>query len=295
MPRQASAQVAESRGRGSRDGGVSSCPTSPPSRQFAEGAEGLSCLGKAKLGKKRPDRPCGGYYMRHLETGVIVPARCNSHLCPACSPLHQMTARVAIERGLVKRFAERDCRDRVLFLTLTDKARAELSLPKLTKRWYRLLYRLEKEWGAGEYARVAEFQARGALHPHVFLEVHDQVADDLRDRGSEASYFRRMEQLRPWAINAGFGQMVDAVTVRTVDDRERVARYAAKSVAGYATKEAAERFKRAGAKRVRPIALSRGWVSGGLEAVRSELLGRDELADTRISGGWERIPKPRTC
>jgi hypothetical protein len=140
-----------------------------------------------------------------------------------------------------------------------------------------------------------EFQRRGALHPHVCLEVADQVADDLADRTSRASYRRRMHELRPWAESLGWGQMVDAVTIDVLEDREKVARYGSKAVAGYATKEAAAMFKRAGAKYVRPVSLSYGWYPRGLAGARAELLGRDEMSETRIEGRWERIPKPKSC
>lgn len=232
--------------------------------------------------------------MRNSETGQILPARCNSHLCPSCSPLHQMTARRAFEIGMVERCIKRR-RDCVVWLTLTDTSRGELDLPGMTRMWQATIKRLRREWGASEYALSREFQARGALHPHVAIEVSDQVADDLADRGSEASYIRRMNELRPMAIELGWGQMVDAVTVDGVAGMQKCARYAAKSVAGYATKEAAEKFKRAGARHVRPISLSYGWYPGGLAGARRAVLGQKQMADSRIDGTWERIPKTRSC
>lgn len=229
--------------------------------------------------------------MRHSQTGQILPARCNSHLCPACSPLHQMTARVAIENGIVRSYCKHRSQ-RVVFLTLTDTAAGEMDLQGLRRRWDKTRKKLVRMWGASEYALSVEFQARGALHPHVCIEVAQEVADDLVDHRSEASYRRRMHELRPAMKHLGWGQMVDAETV-SLEGRERVARYGAKAVAGYATKEAAEKFKRAGARYVRPVRLSRGWVTDGLAGVRDELLGK--LDRGYIDGQWERIPKPRTC
>lgn len=269
-------------GRGASQGG----PDAP--------APAVSCLGKAKLAGSGPKRPCGGFYMRHSETGQILPARCNSHLCPECSPLHQMTARHALEIGMVRRCIERG-RDCVVWLTLTDTSRGDLDLHKLTKQWASTVKWLRRNWGAGEYALTREFQDRGALHPHVCIEVSDEVADDLMDRRSRASYVRRMHELRPMAEANGWGQMVDAVTVDGISDMQKVARYAAKSVAGYATKEAAEKFKRAGARRVRPISLSYGWYPDGLAGARRQVLAQPKMSDSRIEGKWERIPKPRTC
>jgi hypothetical protein len=206
-----------------------------------------------------------------------------------------MTARVAIEQGVINRWVDRR-RSSIVFVTLTDRAEGQLDLPSAAKKWQATIKRLRRSWGAREYAKATEFQRRGAVHPHVFLEVDDQVADDLVDRDSRASYRRRMHELRPLATSLGWGQMVDAVTIRDdVAEIERAARYGAKSVAGYATKEAAQHFKEAGARRVRPISLSYRWVPGGLLGTRERVLGRAALAATRIEGKWERIPKPATC
>lgn len=232
--------------------------------------------------------------MRHSMTGQILPARCNSHLCPACSPLHQMTARKAVEWGLIDRYVKRRS-DRVIWLTLTDTSTATMDLAQLGHRWRATAKRLRRMWGASEYLVSVEFQARGALHPHVCIEVADQVAEDLTDRTSRASYRRRMHELRPMAESLGWGQMVDAVTIDTLGGREEIGRYAAKDLSGYATKEAKERFKRAGAKHIRPIRLSYGWMPGGLAEARRLVLGQDAMSATRIEGKWERIPKPRTC
>lgn len=168
-------------------------------------------------------------------------------------------------------------------------------MPRLTKQLAATKLWLRRNWGAGEYAVTREFQDRGALHPHLCLEVSDQVADDLADRKSRASYRRRMHELKPMAVRHGWGQMVDAVTIDGVTDMQKVARYAAKSVAGYATKEAAEKFKRAGARHVRPISLSYGWYPDGLAGARRAVLGQKKMDATRIEGKWERIPKPRPC
>jgi hypothetical protein len=249
--------------------------------------EGVSCLGKAKVAVRRRERACGGYWMRHSATGVIVPARCNSHLCLDCSPLHQMTARRAFEKGLLQRIGEKRC-ETVVFLTLTDTAKGDLDLPGLAQKWQATRKRLCRMWGAGDYAMCVEFQDRGALHPHVCLEVDPQVASDLRERSTRASYRRRMHELRPAAESLGWGQLVDAQTVGVMES-DKVARYAAKSLAGYTTKQAKERFKKAGAKHVRPVRLSYGWIEGGLAGAREDVLGRDAMAEGKIAGTWERI------
>lgn len=227
-------------------------------------------------------------------TGEIRPARCNSHLCPECSPLHQMTARQAIEQGLVRRLHEHH-EDRVLWLTLTDTARGDLDLPGLRRKWQAMYQRLQRLWGADEYAVSVEFQVRGALHPHACIGVAPEVARDLEDRKSRSSYRRRMHELRPMAVHLGWGQMVDAVTIDTLQERGKVSRYAAKSVAGYATKEAAARFREAGARNVRPIRLSRGWIPGGLAAARRQVLGQPSMDATRVEGKWERIRELKAC
>lgn len=247
----------------------------------------VSCLGKAKVARSGRRRACGGYWMRHSETGVIVPARCNSHLCPDCSPLHQMTARRAFEKGLLQRLGDSSF-ESVIFLTLTDTARGELDLPGLSRKWQATRKTLTRMWGAGDYAMCVEFQGRGALHPHVCVEVGGAVARDLRDHSSRASYRRRMHELRPAAEMHGWGQVVGAETVGRMDSG-RVAKYAAKSVAGYATKEAKELFKRAGAKHVRPVRLSYGWIAGGLAGAREDVLASKAMQEGAIAGTWERI------
>lgn len=237
--------------------------------------------------------------MRHSVTGVIVPARCNSHLCPECSPLHQIVARTAIEQGIRRRAMERmksgaDTIETVVFGTLTEPANATLDLPAFRERWHATVKALRRMWGMTDYAVVIEWQNRGALHPHFFAAVNDQVAEDLADRRSRASYARRMNELRPRMLDLGWGQMVDAVTVPVVEDT-KLARYAAKSLAGYATKEAKARFKAAGAHRIRPTRLSYGWVPGGLQGTRERVLASERMLPDRLEGEWIRIPKPRSC
>lgn len=231
--------------------------------------------------------------MRHSGTGQILPARCNSQLCPACSPLHQMTAREAVEWGLTRRYVDHG-EDRVVWLTLTDTARGSMDLPELSNRWRATVKRLRRIWGAIDYLVSIEFQDRGALHPHACIEVGPDVAGDLTDRRSRSSFRRRMHELRPMAESLGWGQMVDAQTIDTLSGREEIGRYAAKSLSGYATKAAKESFKRAGAKHVRPIRLSYGWVPGGLGAARERVLGRGAMDSSRLGGKWERI-RSVTC
>lgn len=266
-------------GRGASQGG----PKAP--------ASAVSCLGKAKVGaegvRQGRRRACGGYWMRHRETGLLVPARCNSYLCPDCSPLHQMTARLALEQGLVRRFLDLKT-ETVVFLTFTDTAEGAMDLPALRRRWDNTRRRLQRMWGATDYALVVERQARGALHPHVCIQVDPHVAAELLDRRSRSSYRRRMHELRPAAESLGWGQMVDAVTV-SGGDFPQVSRYAAKSLSGYATKEAKAYFKSVGAKRIRPVRLSRGWFPGGLTRARDAVLARERMSDSRLQGTWERV------
>lgn len=84
--------------------------------------------------------------------------------------------------------------------------------------------------------------------------------------------------------------MVDAQTVQ-VQESARVARYAAKHLAGYATKQAKEQFKRAGAKNIRPVRLSYGWFPGGLAAARAHVLAQERMGAAKLGGRWERISK----
>lgn len=230
--------------------------------------------------------------MRSDATGAITPARCNSHLCPHCSALFQMAARHAIEVGMTRAAVKRR-EEAVVFLTLTEPARAQLDLPGLRARWKATKKRLGRAWGLTEYALVVEFQGRGALHPHVFGVVAPAVAADLRDRKARSSYRRRMHELRPLAESLGWGQMVDAITP-DLGEARAMGQYGAKALSGYATKEAARKFKEAGAERVRPIRLSRDWYPGGLTAATEEVRSwiKPELAEgsgVADPGPWRRI------
>lgn len=224
-------------------------------------------------------------------TGTIAPLRCNSHLCPSCSPLHQMTARHALESGT---WGSLSHGQRPLWLTLTEPSRATLDLPRFMGRWEATIKRLRRNWGVTEYGLSIEFQKRGALHPHVVLWAPPDLAADLADRKTRSSYCRRMHELRPMAIDLGWGQMVDAVAIAP-DTSEKLARYAAKNVADYATKEARAAFKRAGAKRVRPVRLSRGFYPGGLAAARERVREREALSEARDPGPWVRVTELARC
>lgn len=195
-------------------------------------------------------------------TGKVVPKTCKSWLCQGCSKW----LRAAAQTYLVHGIAETD-RDRhgLTFLTLTDTAAGTLDLPGLAKRWKATQLALERRgWLEGGYAQAVEFQARGALHPHVLLRTPKEAAEVLpagrqtkRDRVAWRLHFH---ELVPMVRELGWGPVCDW---RQVDGQVLdVASYAAKSLAGYATKEAHARFKAAGARRVRPLRASRDWTQG---------------------------------
>lgn len=232
--------------------------------------------------------------MRSISTGRIYPSRCNSHLCPECSPLHQMTARHAIRSGVIRGMIAGAS---PIFVTLTEPARATLDMAGFRRRWGATVKRLQRLWGVSEYAVALEFQERGALHPHAVMWADPGVGRDLLDRRTRASYRRRMHELRPMARELGWGQMVDAKTIEGEKGAEEVGKYGAKNVADYATKEAAKRFKQIGARRIRPVRLSRGYYPGGLaaamEKVREGLRPAEESG--RDHGPFERVRELRSC
>jgi hypothetical protein len=190
---------------------------------------------------------------------------------------------------------------RSVLITLTEPSRASLDLPAFHARWKATIKRLRRTFGITEYGLAAEFQKRGALHPHVIAWAPISLAEDLGDRSSRASYRVRMKELRPLAMSLGWGQVCDAKTIGYGEEtdgtiaEERVVRYATKNVADYATKEAAAAFKNVGAKRIRPIRLSRGFYPGGLGRAREKVTDRDELAPSRDPGPWVRVTALATC
>ncbi len=160
--------------------------------------------------------------------------------------------------------------ERVRFLTLTSPDAQGLTMKGLYESWNRLALKLRRAGKLKEYLAVIETTQAGALHLHV-LATGDYI---------------NQAQLSRLAEGAGFGSIADIRAVRGTGSRSAGA-YLVKALAGYATKANVEALTRKGAKRIRPVRVSRGWFPGGLtEAHR--LLSRELTG----GGGLEPDPGP---
>jgi hypothetical protein len=211
--------------------------------------------------------------MRSESTGRVVPKTCKSWLCAGCNVWLSEGARRALLIGAMT------CPDGsgLGFLTLTDTAAGDMDLPALKSRLERTVKALRRRNWLGEYAASIEFQKRGALHPHLLCHVPLEVLPLWRPHGEKKrnreQYAWHFKELVPLVKQLGWGRMVDAEQVTSA---EGASFYAAKSLAGYATKEAHQKFKAAGAKRVRPLRMSAGWIPERLRDVQRGNLATDE-------------------
>jgi hypothetical protein len=225
----------------------------------SEGAENLSLdLLEAKAPRNDDPRPCGGGWMRSESTGRHVRKTCKSWLCPSCNVWLRAGASKRIAIGASDRPAGFDA----AFLTFTEPARATLDLPGFYRRWEATRKRLRRRGWITEYALAVEFQGRGALHAHVVAWVPNELVPLLRpwraEKRDRRQYAWWVEELRPLAVDLGWGQVVDAAAADTFTE---LGQYAVKSLGRYATKEAHAKFKLAGATRVRPVRFSGGFTT----------------------------------
>jgi hypothetical protein len=223
--------------------------------------------------------------MRSASTGRVVPKTCKSWLCPNCNVWLREGARRAIAFGMFHRPAGYD----LGFFTFTEPAQATLDLPAFYSRMQKTVQRLRYRGWIGEYATSVEFQDRGALHPHVIAHVPLELVPKLRPFGAEKrnreQYGWWVKELRPMAVDLGWGAVADAVAVATMTETSH---YVTKSLAGYATKEAHRKFKAAGARRVRPVRFSKGWHGRHLRDYQRG----DKATD---NGPWEDISTMGPC
>jgi hypothetical protein len=187
---------------------------------------------------------------------------CGAWACPYCGRKKRAAAVLVIANGCERAFARGE---RVRLITLTDGARAQLTVPMMYHSWNRLRTSLKKPPTPAlrEYAAVLETQMRGALHLHVV---------------ATGEYIPQRE-LSARAARAGFGRVVDIREVHPdAGGRSVLPYYAAKQLATYASKQAANGPASALASksvvRRRPLRTSRGW---GLSLT---------MAEAMISEAW---------
>lgn len=216
------------------------------------------------------------------QAGLTIPLRCDSWLCPRCAPRKRAIAR----RQLIEGAASVPPSRALAMLTFTEGTFATLDLPGLHARFKATVKRLRRAIDLGEYFAAIEFQQRGAFHPHLIASVPADLAPLLRpahiEKRNRDQYRWWSRDLRELATGVGWGPVCDAVAVVDVG---RSAGYVTKSLAGYVTKSAHDRFKQAGATRVRPIRQSRGWHPQTAHELRSP--------PERAPGDWE-VVRPLT-
>lgn len=236
------------------------------------------------LEAKTTRRPCGGGWMRSKSTGEVIVKTCKSWLCSSCNLWLRIGAQVRIVKGAI----DRPDGQSVGFFTFTEPARATLDLPGLYRRWEATKHRLRRRGWLSEYALAVELQKRGALHVHVIGWVPDELAGRLRpwnaSKRDRVQYRWHFGELVPMARDLGWGSMVDAAAAENFAE---LGSYAAKSLAGYTTKDAHRHLKRAGAKRVRPVRFSHGWTEQGLRAF--------QRGATVKQGPWEDVSLNGPC
>lgn len=258
----------------------------PSGRVLAELANAAQRARKASLDLLLPNapRPCNRGYLRHVESGALTVLGCWSWLCPRCAPRLRAATRKLIIEG-----ADLVPADRSLALfTFTEPTLATLTLPTLKARFDATIKRLSRALDLGEWFAAIEFQQRGAFHPHLIASVPSDLAPLLRRprvaKRTRDQYRWWSRDLRELATGVGWGPVCDAVAI---DRAGAAAHYVTKSLAGYVTKEAHDRFKRAGATRVRPTRRSRGWHPQTLHELRRP---KDPLP-----GRWEVVRPLRGC
>jgi hypothetical protein len=168
-------------------------------------------------------------------------------------------------------------------MTLTDTAEGGATVAEFGQSWQKLSQRLDRRGYLGDFARVLEVQKRGSLH------IHALMADSDRGGG-----FIPQAELSTLAADSGFGSIVDIRLVRPAGEPMALVEYLNKQtvtneameLARYCTKQTADQLADLGAKRVRPVNLSREWKGGGIRAAERKLMehwyGRNDDAQFEV-------------
>jgi hypothetical protein len=175
------------------------------------------------------------------------PASCKRWTCPTCSDRNRQLALWVIEEGMCLAF-EDDLKVRYVVLT----APAEGMDPAgLRSAWDRLRERLRYGGHYESFAVTVEVE-RGRPHLNVVLV------------GGRSIWWKTLREI---AEKVGFGRVrwIESVTP-TEEDAGRLAAYITKGAA-----EAVRWARRCGAKRLRPVRLSKSWRPFGLTEGRRTL------------------------
>lgn len=182
---------------------------------------------------------CERVRLMNRETRREYGAACGSWGCGICAPVKRSQVIRRLHLGLTGPGA-RDPRTRPRFLTLTCPPHETdgTSCAQLGRRWQALRQIVERETGGRvEFLGVVERGQRRRKRVHLHLVIR-------------APWIRQADWSR-WAVRAGFGPVVDIREVKT----HQIASYAAKTLGGYLTKAAGERWP----PHFRRVRASRGW------------------------------------
>lgn len=197
--------------------------------------------------------------MRSESSGRVVAKTCKSWLCPTCNTWLREGARGYLTAGA--RYTMQP--EALSLLTLTDQPTPVLDLAGLAGRLKATVRALRGEGLMSEFGGGVELQNRGALHPHLLVRVPVDLQPRLRVQGKRkrdrAQYRFHFRRLVPMVRDLGWGPVCDW---EAIGDEDAASSYVVKTLARYATKQAYRRFKDAGARRIRPIRSSGGWVPG---------------------------------
>lgn len=196
-------------------------------------------------------------------TGRVVPKTCKSWLCPSCNLWLRIGAESYLLAGIVEGL---EADDAVSFLTLTDDASGTLDLAGLSRTWDRTRKALRRTYGMTAYGLAVEPQKRGALHAHAIVRTPPEAVAMLPTRDRELAKQRtrtewrhHFHELVPMVRDLGWGPMV---SWSRVDNPLASSKYAAKAMAGYATKPVRSVLAQRAKERVRPLRASRNWTTG---------------------------------
>ncbi len=211
-----------------------------------------------------------GLYIFCQTTGRAFPLSCKRWTCPTCSERNRRLAFWVIEEGMCLAF---EGGLKVRWIVLTSPAKG-LDPAGLQRAWDRLRERLRY---GGHFESFA-----------VTVEVkHGRPHLNLITVGGKSIWQKRLGEI---AAKVGFGAVAWIRTVTpTEDDARRLAWYITKGAV-----EAVRWGRRCGARRFRPVRLSKSWRPFGLTEARHalpEALGLPSVVGpfVRVRAGGRRL------
>jgi hypothetical protein len=246
-------------------------------------------MASAILDAPRSKCPQGpGFYAISESTGRAYRMGCDRWDCGHCGALRKLAAAINLSQGIA--LAHEDGQ-RVRMVTLTVGPEG-LDLPGMAKAWHRLRERLKRRgYGWSSYARVVEFQERGAPHYHVLAVGGGFIPQAELSEQAAASGFGPVADIRQ--VEPTPGAAVTVAEYLTAGDTkiERHAQALASRLPHYLTKQERagmrDRFTNAGAAYIAPFSVSRKWPAGPLGETRAALHATWSMqSDDPDTGPW---------